>query len=213
MALNPNLNKCHLTKAGTMILPVGRLSYPNLFKARAMPGAGEDTAKFSTSLIMPPDSELKPAGDWVLQLATEKWGPKGASDKIKKPILRHAEKTEDADLAAAFPYLVRCSTINRPTVVFGSGEECTSEEEVYPGRWARISVRGYAWEHPTGGRGVSFGLSNVMLLDHDERIGGGRAKVEDEFADFFESGGSNFTGAGNGSTGKGSGKQPDSLFD
>jgi hypothetical protein len=205
MALNPNLTKCIMTKAGTMILPAGRLSYPNLLKARAMPGAAEDTAKFSTSLIMPPDSELKPAVDWVRKLADEQWGAKVAFDRIKKPILRHAEKTEDAALAEAFPYLVRCSTVNKPTVVFGSGEECTTEEEIYPGRWARISVRAYAWDHPTGGKGVSFGLSNVMLLDHDERIGGGRAKVEDEFGDFYS--------AASAAGGNGSGKKPDSLFD
>lgn len=209
MALNPNLSKCFLTKAGTMILPVGRLSYPNLFKARAMPGEDADKAKFSTSLIMPPDSDLGPAVTWVKNLVNEQWGQKVSIDRVKKPILAHKEKTEDAALAEAFPFLVRCSTINKPSVVFGNGEECTTEEEVYPGRWARISVRAYAWDHPTGGKGISFGLSNVMLLDHDDRIGGGRAKVEDEFADFFVSG----SESGAGKSGNGAKPSPQSLFD
>jgi Enterobacter phage Enc34, ssDNA-binding protein len=185
MALNPKNNICVMTKSGTMVLPAGRLSYPNLFKMRAMPGASPDTAKYSLSFMMPADADLSLASNWVNKTASDQWGPEG-SKKFKKPFLKHEEKTEDLELAKAFPYLVRCSTVNKPTVVFGNGEACTIEDEVYAGRWARITVRCYAWEHPLSGRGVSFGLSNVMLLEHDDRIGGGRAKAEDEFGEFFE---------------------------
>ena len=207
MALNPKNSLCFMTKSNTMILPAGRLSYPNLFKMRAMPGASADTAKYSTSFIMPPDSDLRPAVEWVNKTAVDQWGPDGVK-KVKKPFLKHEEKTEDVELAKAFPYLVRCSTVNKPTVVFGNGESCTIEDEVYPGRWARITVRCYPWEHPASGRGVSFGLSNVMLLDHDDRIGGGRAKAEDEFGEFFERSDSV---PWEDNKGRGS-KDPDSIF-
>lgn len=174
-----NFKTCVETKAGTMVLPAGRLSYPTLFKPRAMEGEPEDKAKFSTSIILPPDVDLSGAVKWVDSIATEKWGKN--IGKVKKPFLKHGEKTEDAELAAAFPYLIRCSSATKPNVIFGNGEACTIPDEVYAGRWARVSVRAYAWEHKANGRGISFGLSNVQLLDHDDRIGGGRAKVEDEF--------------------------------
>jgi len=177
--MNPKFKTCALTKAGTLLLPAGRLSYPNLFKARPMPGESDDKAKFGTSVILPPDSDLTLALKMVEEAAVDKWGKN--IGKVKRPFIKHAEKTEDAELAAAFPILVRMSSAKAPSVIYGNGEPCTVDDEVYPGRWARVSVRIYAWEHQTGGRGVSFGLSNVQLLDHDDRIGGGRAKVEDEF--------------------------------
>jgi hypothetical protein len=144
-----------------------------------MEGEPEDKAKFSTSLIMPPDVDLSIAVKWVEKAATERWGTN--IGKVKKPFLKHAEKTEDKELAEKFPFLVRMSSSSKPNVIFGNGEACSIPDEVYPGRWARVSVRVYCWEHKANGRGASFGLGNVMLLDHDDRIGGGRAKVEDEF--------------------------------
>jgi hypothetical protein len=170
---------CAETKAGTLLLPAGRLSYPALFKARAMEGEPEDKAKFSTSILLPPDVDLALAVKLVEKIATERWG--NNIGKVRKPFLKHAEKTEDAALAEAFPVLIRTSSASKPNVIFANGEACTVQDEVYPGRWARVSIRAYAWEHKANGRGVSFGLGNVMLLDHDDRIGGGRAKVEDEF--------------------------------
>ena len=177
--MNPKYMTCSETKAGTLLLPAGRLSYPNLLKARAMEGEPEDKAKFSTSLMIPPNGDLTLAIAWVEKVAKEKWG--NNIGKVKRPFLKHSEKIEDEELATAFPVLVRMSSSNKPRVIFANGEECSIPDEIYPGRWARVSVRAYAWEHKANGRGVSFGLSNVQLLDHDDRIGGGRARVEDEF--------------------------------
>ena len=194
---------CVPTKVGTLLLPSGRLSYPHLFIPKAVTDEPGGEKKYSTAIMLPPDVDLSLAVQMVEAAANERWGKEAASGKrIKKPFLKHAEKTEDQELAAQFPYLIRCSSKNRPQIMFANGAFCTDDEEVYPGRWARISVRAYAWEHQTGGRGVSFGLSNVQILDHDERIGGGRVNAEDEF-DPVEI-------AGNGASG---GANPDKLFD
>jgi hypothetical protein len=195
--MNAKFKVCVATKAGTLLLPAGRLSYPNLFKARAMEGEPADKAKFSTSIMLPADADLSLAQAWVDEVAKEKWGSN--IGKVRRPFLKHAEKIEDQELAAAFPVLIRMGSSEKPNVVFGNGDPCTTTEEVYPGRWARVSVRAYAWEHKASGRGVSFGLSNVQLLDHDDRIGGGRAKPEEEFEFVNESVGGN-------------GSNPDSLF-
>lgn len=173
---------CHTTKVGTLLLPSGRLSYPNLFKPRAMEGEPEDKAKYGTSVLLPGNVDLALAQKMVEDAATEKWGAEAfKKGKIKRPFLRTEEKVEDKELSGKFPILVRCSSKQRPQIVFANGSVCDSEEDVYPGRWARVSVRAYAWEHKANGRGVSFGLSNVQLLDHDERLAGGKAKAEDEF--------------------------------
>jgi hypothetical protein len=182
-----DFNTCVETKAGTLLLPKGRLSYPNLFVARAMKGEPAEKAMYGTTILLPGSVDLKLAIAMVDRAVTEKWG---AGAKVrKKPFLKSAEKMEDEELAKAFPIMIRSSSKQRPGVIFANCDPCTDEEEVYPGRWARLSVRAYCWDHPANGRGVSFGLSNVQLLDHDERIGGGRAKAEDEFSPVEVAGG------------------------
>lgn len=181
--LNPALKTCSLhPQTGSLILPAGRMQYPNLFEARAMKGETAD-AKFSVSILIPRDADLGIATAYVANLAAEKWGPK-PNKVIKNPFLDHTKKTNDAELAAAFPIMLRCSSTTKPHVVYGNTDECTSPNEVYSGRWALVSVRGYTWDHPTGGRGVSFGLNSVMLLDHDDPIGNARPKPETDFAQY-----------------------------
>lgn len=181
--------------------PIGRASYPNLFKPRAMPGESEDKAKYSITVMFPKTTSMEPGKKLVREFAEARWGT-NLKSKIKPPILDHADKTPDQELAREFPWIIRCSSDYAPEVRFANGEVCTATEEVYAGRWVWITIRPYTWEHPASGRGVSFGLSNVMLFDHDDRIGGGRAKIEDEFEDFFADG-----GAG------GNGQSRSSLFD
>ncbi len=85
--------------------------------------------------------------------------------------------------------------------MFANGERCSTPQEIYAGRWAVITVRPFTWSHPTGGNGVSFGLSNVLLLDHDDPIGSVRANAEAEFADLFvaaDSAAAKVVAAGNG---------------
>ncbi len=40
----------------------------------------------------------------------------------------------------------------------------------------------YAWDHPSGGKGVSFSLNNVQLVREDERFDG-RKKAEEMFGE------------------------------
>ncbi len=46
---DPRHMSCSITSAGTLRLPAGRLSYPNLLTPRAMPGKSEDSAKSSSA--------------------------------------------------------------------------------------------------------------------------------------------------------------------
>jgi Enterobacter phage Enc34, ssDNA-binding protein len=182
---NPALRLCVETQVGTMLLPAGRLSFPSLFEKKAVPGAAEETAKYSTAVMLPKDCDLRPLVAWIDRTAKAKWGPESLG-KIKRPILKHAEKNADVELTTEFPYLIRCSSQLEPNVAFANGDRCSTKEEVYGGRWARVSVRIYGWEHRLNGRGISLGLSNVLLLDHDDRLGGGRVSIESEFAGYFQ---------------------------
>lgn len=183
-----NFKSCTPAKAGTNIITCEVvLAYPNLFKPSAPKGEGADKATYNVTALVPKGSDLALLLERVNEVGTEKHGK---NVKFKKPFI----KTEDqngkiADFAEEFPTMLRVSSKSRPAVVYANGKDCDDEEQVYSGRKARISVNVYGWNHPTGGKGVSLGLGNVMLLDHGDvlPLGGGRVAAEEEF-DFADVG-------------------------
>jgi Protein of unknown function (DUF2815) len=50
--------------------------------------------------------------------------------------------------------------------------------EVYGGRWCVATLRPYAYNAKQN-KGVALGLQRVQLLQHDDRIGGGRVYSSD----------------------------------
>jgi hypothetical protein len=184
-----DLDVCHPTKSGNVITCRGRGAYTAFFSPRGIKGDPASKKKYSGTLLIPAKANidlLKKAMDDAIKT---KWSTKPA--KVRPPYLKtedhvHNFVKEDDEAARAkfckeYPFLIRCSSEQKPDVLFANGEKCDEEAEAYSGRWMRFSVRVYAWEHAASGKGVSFGLQNVQLLDHAERFGGGRPKAEDEF--------------------------------
>lgn len=169
-----NFKACRETKTGNIITPKCRLSFPNLFTARTPPGS--DKEKYSVSMLIPPDADVALLKKAAAACAREKWGDKLPA-KMKTPFLDAGDYEYEGYVAGWL--LVRASSIQKPGIVRADGSTVTDESEVYPGRWACVSLRPFVYD-TNGNRGVSFGLQNVQLLDHDEAIGG-RAKAEDEF--------------------------------
>lgn len=169
-----NFKTCRLTKTGNIITPKCRLSFPNLLEARTPPGS--DKAKFSVSMLIPPDADIALLKKAAAEAAKEKWGDK-LPNKMKSPFLDAGDHEYEGYIAGWL--LLRASSIQKPGIVNARGEPVSDDAEVYPGRWACVSLRPFCYD-TNGNRGVSFGLQNVQLLDHDEPIGG-RARAEDEF--------------------------------
>jgi hypothetical protein len=169
-----DLNKCRVSKSGNIITPKLRLSFPQLFTAKAAPGS--DKLKFSCSGLIPPTADISLLRKAAEECAKEKWGDKMPS-KLKAPFLK-AEDYEYEGYEAGW-ILIRPTSLTKPGIVDAAGNNVDEESQVYPGRWAVFSLRPFAYD-TNGNRGVSLGLQNVQLLDHDEPIGG-RARAEDEF--------------------------------
>ena len=177
-----DLNKGYVTKSGLIVTPKGRMLYPGLFTP-ALPKGETDQAKasYQLTLIFPKAADMAILSAAVNDAITAKWGAGPYKFKVKKPFLKTEDQPRFAEHADEYPVMLRAGTKQKPASVFASMKPCTTEEEVYGGRWAQMSLNAYAWDHPTGGRGVSFGLNHVMLLDNDEPLGGGRVRVEDAF--------------------------------
>lgn len=161
-------------KTGSIITAEGRLSYamylfnPNP-KATVKSGPNAGALKYTLSLLIPPDSDLTAMKKAAENAVNVKW-PVGSKDRPrnpKSPFLDAGEKEgEEFDGWT----LIRVSTAKRPGVIEANGQPA-NQEDVYSGRWARLSLNVAAYD-TDGNKGASFFLSNVQLLRHDEHIGG-----------------------------------------
>lgn len=190
--------KGYKTKAGLVVTPEGRLVYPGLFRASLPKGeTDEKKAAFQCTLLFPKGSDFALLQGLVDAAATEKFGaaPQGGYKfKIKKPFLKTEDQPRLADFAADYPVMIRSANKRKPATVFLNMKAVEAEEEVYAGRWAVMALNAYAWSHPTGGKGVSFGLNHVQILRDDEALpfsadGGGNVRVEDTFEGVADEGG------------------------
>jgi len=184
--MTANTKTCHTTKFGNIITCQGRMMYPSFFKPNMMKGETDPSkAKYQGTLIFPKGFDLKLLIAAVEAAAVDRWTDKYKEYfNIKKPFGKASEQAKMSGTAEDYPIFIRTSSRERPEVRSPSNGLITEEqsEEVYAGRWARFSVSPYAYDHPTGGKGVSIGLHSVQLLDHDERLAGARAPAEDEFS-------------------------------
>lgn len=200
-----DLNTCTKTAAGNIITPKCRMSFPALFEATNIKGETDpDKRKYGVTLLIPDTADMTLLVEEVERVISENMTEaQRKNSKVKMPFLKTAEQKNMDDLAAEFKYMLRLSANlqNRPQVLGPDAQPCSEPSEVYGGRWARCSVRPYFWDHPTGGKGVSFGLQNVQLLDHDEPFSG-RSRAEDEFVPV----------AGTEAAGEGSGASLDDLM-
>jgi len=161
-------------------LPRGRLSYPYLIEPNPKAQNKAGKVKYTTSILLPPGVDLTVVRDAVRDLAKEKFGDKLADEvfmrKFKQPFL----KAEEHMTGFEGWTLVRLSSLYKPGLVDHTGTPVSEPREVYAGRWAFLSVNPFGYD-TDGNRGVSLGVVNVQLLEHDEPLAGSGVKAETEF--------------------------------
>jgi hypothetical protein len=167
-----------------LITPVFRGSFVHLNEPKA-PAAGAEPV-YSIAIVLPKDDpttkkfmkELKAVCD---AKATEKFGqlPK----KIKNPWKDGDEEDDRPEWAGA--WVINAKAKSRPGVVMKNLKPVMDDELLYSGAQYRASISEWAWTHPTGGKGVSLNLDNVMWVGHGDRFDN-RAAAEDDFSAFAE---------------------------
>jgi hypothetical protein len=160
------------------ISPVGRVSYPNVFRPRAVE-EGKDP-QFSLALLFDKSQkdELAEMRAKVEAAKKEKWG-----DKVPKNFrtpFRDGNEKEGAEYQDKIFINLKAKE-NRPPQVVGPDKQPISESsgDFYPGCFARVSYTVYAYE-VRGNAGVSFGLGNIQKVKDGEPFDG-RRDAEDEF--------------------------------
>lgn len=181
-----NVNTCIKTAAGTTVTPKGRLSYAQFLLRPDEKKVSKKTgkAKYSVTILIPPSADISMLKDDANAVVKADFAsfPEHKKKSLKSPFLDAYEKTGDENFKGWL--MLRVSTTNKPAIVDARGAAVTDENEVYSGRWGRLSVRARSYGTEPGAEswGVSFFLSNVQLLDHDDPLGGGRVNPENEFA-------------------------------
>lgn len=171
-----------------------RLSYVRLFEPQVTENGDERLERYSCSILIPKEDKetlrkIKAAIDAAIQDGiNSKWGGK-LPPNLKKP-LRDGDTERPDDPAYAGHYFLNASSLNRPGIAkpIGKGpdgkmrfQEITDSTEVYSGCYARVSLNFYAY-NKNGNKGVGAGINNVVKVQDGEYLGG-RARLEDEFAD------------------------------
>jgi hypothetical protein len=178
-----------------------RLSFPNLFKARAAE-EGQD-AKFSVEILIPKGDTKTVAkirnaqnaaansekGRKALGDAIPTWGAEKFPHKKFSDTLRDGDDEDEQDgrpeRAGHWFMNARSAEQYKPQVVNKDLEPILDQSEVYGGVYARVSLSAYAYS-TQGNKGVSFGLNSVQILGYGEPLGAAREKAEEVFGDDFE---------------------------
>ncbi len=161
--------------------PKARLSYPYLFTPKRAKKDGEKD-KFCTALIFEEGADLKPMKETAMRVAQARWPDAPnliRAGRMRWPFRGDPEDVREKGYPLGSTFMNVSAGENRPGVVDASKNNVTDSNEAYAGRYVFVSLTAYTYD-VNGNRGVTFGLNNVQLLEHGERLDG-RLAAADEF--------------------------------
>lgn len=176
-----------------LVTPKFRVAFPTVNEPKAM--NQDPNAKKFYSIVMlfdlaeiakDPDEQAK----WdaltaaVDKAAADKWGK--APAVLKKPFKKGDEQRnkESGEIYQGFEGMVvlNAKSETQPGLVDHDRTPIMNAADFYGGCYAIATLNCYAWQHPQSGKGVSFGLQNIMKRGDGETFGGGKSSAEDDFA-------------------------------
>lgn len=167
------------TNARELVTPPVRLAFPALFKPKPR-FQGSDRETYQAVLLLPPDTDMAPFVAAMKAAMVEKFGKVIQLPAAKNPIRDCGDKTIDG-YEDGWAYINTHSGY-APAVVDQQRQEIIDPSKIYAGCWCRFHLTAYAWDHPSGGKGVSFSVNAVQLVRDGERLDGRR-----DVSEIFES--------------------------
>ena len=166
------------------------LSYVNLLKPKAM-NEGDDP-KYSCVILIP--KEDKETIKKIRNAQKAAWEA-AKNDKLKgvkwenvKHTLRDGDNDDSIDTEERPEYaghmFMSVSSRTAPQIIDKYKEKVDSEDEVYSGVYARVSLNAYAY-NTKGNKGISCGLNNVQIIAKGDFLGG-RSSAESDFDEWEE---------------------------
>lgn len=169
------------------VSPLFRASYLNVFEPRAADPAKPNEKNYGVEMWFRvaeacderlKDQPIVKITDLIKAAnaaASEKWGPDATKwpKGLKNPIKKGEDLTgKNGTLAGGVVVRTnRKEAFGRPIVVDQNVQNIIDKTQVYSGCYMVGKVHAYAWEHPTGGKGVSFTLDMLQLVKDGEPLG------------------------------------------
>lgn len=175
------------TARSIIITPEFRGSYVNVVRPRAIEEGKEP--EYSITVVLPKNHPqwkqfLARIEADVSKVLKAKFGQDTLPhSKLKHWPIQDGDASDNPDWAGH--WTMRLKNKSKPGALDKNTKQpLLFEEQLYSGAWYIASMNVYAWEHKTGGRGVSFGLNNLLKTKDDEQFTS-RSKAEDDFAQFL----------------------------
>lgn len=162
-----------------------RLSFPDLFQARAYEDGGQ--AKYKATFLVPKGSEqAKAIEEAITKAATDKWGAKAEAilKSIRNNPNRYCYQDGETKTYDGYDGMMYISASNkvRPTVIDRDRAPLTEGDgRPYAGCYVNAIIEIFTYENP--GKGISASLSGVQFVKDGEAFSGGRPAKADDFED------------------------------
>jgi ssDNA-binding protein len=156
-----------------------RLSFPHIFSP-SKPVPPNTEGKHGSSLLLPLGADISVLTAEATACARAKWGDK--MPKLRSPFLKQDDDAERYPGYVPGAVLIRATSNQKLPCVDQNLAPIVDEARVYPGVWAIVTLRAFAYDMGVN-KGVSFGLQSVMIIADDQNIGGtGQANPSTDFA-------------------------------
>jgi len=175
-----------------LITPVFTAAFASVFEPTKIKGQPESKKKYRLTMIFPKGQDFAPLEKMIQEVAYKKWGEK-ATAILKKQADSDKRLFKDGSNMVAQNYAgfidgaiyiqANSSEKAKPRVSEkreGLLYDLKTEEEFYSGCKAIASISPYALDEVVA-KGVFFSLVNVLKISDGERLGGSRAKPEQDF--------------------------------
>ena len=180
-----------MAKSNRDVTAAGRLSYPNLFTARA---ANEQAApKYSATLLIPKTDtatiqRVQAAIDAAVQDGVDRHVFKQPIDPShsKYPPLRDGDLPNESgeprgpEFAGHWFISAKAGAQRKPFIVDQQLQPIIDENDIYAGCYVNMAVQFFAYEN-SGNKGISAALVGVQFVKDGERLGGPALEAEDVF--------------------------------
>jgi hypothetical protein len=162
------------------VIPECTLVYPHLFQPRVMKDSANPTPKYQTAVLIPLTLDMAGLHKLALEAAVRLFGSDAQrliqAGVIKSPFRKQMEKAAlgqmgySSDPSAVY---INVASEQPPGVVDYNLNPILDPSKVYGGVVANVQINAFAWNHATGGKGISFGLQNVQILRDGPKLGSG----------------------------------------
>lgn len=169
-------------------LPEFRASYVNVDRSKTVTNDDGSTKEiFSVMALFAIGADIKVAKDAALQAAKDKWGADKAMAVIKHPKFKSPFKEQSSLVdddgtqkpgTVAGGVFINLNHQLKPLVLGPNAKPIADPRDFYSGCHAVAKCEVYAWEHPKGGRGITFGLLGIQKVRDGERLGGGGLRAD-----------------------------------